>query len=247
MFTELYALKIDFKRFDRPDWMKLNRVSYEDIKDVSIEEFERIENEFRETEKRNNAARRHNDDLYKQAEAAFFEDLNGIGIQVKGVRGGILQPFKNTIREIRYKLVGNSIPAMPSPNLYLGEKEYRASGSLSTRLKALKLAGEREAKAAEKNDKLLVASIAYLSKHDPDGEWKEKGAEAIINRAWALASNAFVEEKYPDGTEVDVDDNICECESWTVGERRCSCGNRRMYLEIEGDLLNGFWAYPNAG
>lgn len=35
-----------------------------------------------------------------------------------------------------------------------------------------------------------------------------------------------------------------ECDEWTVGERRCSCGNRRVYLGVEGNIVDGFYSYP---
>jgi hypothetical protein len=44
-------------------------------------------------------------------------------------------------------------------------------------------------------------------------------------------------EEYPNGTEVEIDDNICECASWTVGENRCSCGARRIYLDVIDDMV----------
>ena len=37
------------------------------------------------------------------------------------------------------------------------------------------------------------------------------------------------------GEEVDICDGVCECEKWTVGEHRCSCGNRRIYLDNKWD------------
>ena len=40
------------------------------------------------------------------------------------------------------------------------------------------------------------------------------------------------------GGETDIDDNICECKIWTVGEHRCECGNRRIYLdEVDKDFF----------
>tara|TARA_R110000765_G_scaffold306991_2_gene400806 strand:- start:262 stop:438 length:177 start_codon:yes stop_codon:yes gene_type:complete len=33
------------------------------------------------------------------------------------------------------------------------------------------------------------------------------------------------------GNVVDIDDNLCDCATWTVGDSRCECGNRRIYLE----------------
>ena len=38
-----------------------------------------------------------------------------------------------------------------------------------------------------------------------------------------------------EGEEEVIDDNICECEMWVVGEDRCSCGNRRIYLDNKYD------------
>ena len=47
--------------------------------------------------------------------------------------------------------------------------------------------------------------------------------------------------EYPDGTVVGID--FCECETWTVGEPRCECGNRRIYLT--GEVINGkAYVYP---
>lgn len=36
------------------------------------------------------------------------------------------------------------------------------------------------------------------------------------------------------GTTIVIDDGLCECASWTVGRERCSCGNRRIYVEDRG-------------
>jgi hypothetical protein len=43
------------------------------------------------------------------------------------------------------------------------------------------------------------------------------------------------------GEDFPVDDNICECASMTVGENRCSCGNRRVEILKEEW---GFYAEP---
>ena len=45
------------------------------------------------------------------------------------------------------------------------------------------------------------------------------------------------------GDEIEIDDNYCECASWTIGENRCSCGNRRIYLD---DLFGDGILYPMA-
>ena len=58
------------------------------------------------------------------------------------------------------------------------------------------------------------------------------------------ARESFREENFPDGTEVYLKHGCDECSDWTVGEHRCSCGNRRISLTIEGNLINGFYGYP---
>jgi hypothetical protein len=61
-----------------------------------------------------------------------------------------------------------------------------------------------------------------------------------------MAIEKYIEEYYPDGAEVNI--KCCdECSTWIVGEHRCSCGNRRMYLESDGDIVNGLYVYPAAG
>jgi len=55
---------------------------------------------------------------------------------------------------------------------------------------------------------------------------------------YELAANAWKKENYPIGTEIRLDNNICECESYIMGETRCSCGNRRISTGVDGTLGN---------
>ena len=48
------------------------------------------------------------------------------------------------------------------------------------------------------------------------------------------------------GNEVEFDDNLCECATWIVGERRCSCGSRRMYADYMELGDNLYLIYPQA-
>jgi len=63
-------------------------------------------------------------------------------------------------------------------------------------------------------------------------DWKELTDEQF----------AELNKEYPLGETISIDDNYCECAKWTVGDRRCECGNRRInyywddtynYLEVE--------------
>lgn len=69
-----------------------------------------------------------------------------------------------------------------------------------------------------------------------------RGLEAMTDQELA----AERDRQYPRGATVSIDDNVCECETWTVGERRCSCGNRRMYLDHFVDSSGNPVFYPAA-
>jgi hypothetical protein len=38
--------------------------------------------------------------------------------------------------------------------------------------------------------------------------------------------------KENEGKETSLDDNYCECETYIVGNHRCSCGNRRIDCHV---------------
>lgn len=65
--------------------------------------------------------------------------------------------------------------------------------------------------------------------------------EEIVGKVEEFLKDKFMREEYPDGTQVEIDDNHCECESYNIGDRRCECGNRRISAYIEGNCLNGYY------
>lgn len=65
----------------------------------------------------------------------------------------------------------------------------------------------------------------------------------IVDFANCLAREEKIAE-YQDGEEIDID--CCDdCSIWIKGERRCSCGNRRIYWESTGDFEDMI-VYPAA-
>jgi len=114
------------------------------------------------------------------------------------------------------------------------EREWKA---IATKAKK-----EQEAKDRELREVAMAVQIAgkHGKKHGDFATNKH-----LISFANSVEREKFLKEQYPDGTELSI--KCCtECNSWTVGEHRCSCGNRRMYLETEGNFLDGFTAYPMA-
>jgi hypothetical protein len=95
---------------------------------------------------------------------------------------------------------------------------------------------------ANKVDKLLIKSIEYAAKNNIDID--EMSPKDIIAIAHEVASENYLKENCPDGTEIYLKHGCYECSSYTVGDHRCSCGNRRISIQVEGDLINGFDYYP---
>jgi len=72
----------------------------------------------------------------------------------------------------------------------------------------------------------------------------ELDGKTLIHKVTEKKQEEWVKEHYPKGTEMTV--NECDyCDTWEVGDRRCSCGNRRVYLTVEGNLLDGFYAHAS--
>lgn len=69
-------------------------------------------------------------------------------------------------------------------------------------------------------------------------------SEQIIDKVNEYAKDKYLKENVPDGTEIYLK-NICnECDTYIMDERRCSCGNRRIDIIVEGNIVDGFCHYP---
>ena len=96
----------------------------------------------------------------------------------------------------------------------------------------------------KKFDKLFKKAIILSTSFGIDATTYEDN-EKLIQDVSEKAENKYIQENFPEGTELNID--CCDhCDTWIVGEKRCSCENRRMYFEIDGNLLDGFNAYPMA-
>lgn len=72
-----------------------------------------------------------------------------------------------------------------------------------------------------------------------------KTREEAIAAFEAQAGDDFIEF---DGQNCNdfLDDDADECAGWQVGERRCDCGNRRVFIDTDGDDVKGYYAYAVA-
>jgi len=90
--------------------------------------------------------------------------------------------------------------------------------------------------------KLLVKSIEYASEKDIDIEGREP--KEIIDVVQETAKIIYLKENVPGGTEIYLKHECDDCSTYYMGDRRCSCGNRRISIEVDGDILDGFYHYP---
>lgn len=97
---------------------------------------------------------------------------------------------------------------------------------------------------ADKQNKLLIASIQYATEHNVNIEGYE--SEAIIRTVDDYAKERYREKNIPDGTKIELKNECYDCSTYIVGEHRCSCGNRRIGMTVEGNIIDGFYHYPEA-
>lgn len=96
-----------------------------------------------------------------------------------------------------------------------------------------------EQQVAKSNKHLQVAK-EFLDNREEDYS-ELVTAKEIIGLAEELAQEDYREEQQ--GLVVDVthgDGDDCE---WEIGDHRCVCGHNRYYLEVEGNLIDGYYSY----
>lgn len=95
--------------------------------------------------------------------------------------------------------------------------------------------------ATKNNEVAILLSLASKLGVDPAGF---ESTDGFLHAIRAAAEEVWVNEHYPDETEMEV--SCDNCDTWRVGEHRCSCGNRRVHLVVEGNVVTGFYAYARA-
>jgi hypothetical protein len=201
---------------------------------------------WNETEKINSEIRDERFSLYREAFKIIEDLLKLIGLKVyrKSFHGKILGKTK----EVKYLIEKlDSIflslpPSKPFPHEILFEGDvlrnpFSPCTILDVYEKGLKAKNKKQA-----SETLYRKSLEYLIKLDiiiPDYWTKEN----IIAEAKDRYVQNHIKENFPEGEQVRI--KFCEdCSHWEVGEKRCSCGNRRVELVSDGNLLDGIYVYP---
>lgn len=99
---------------------------------------------------------------------------------------------------------------------------------------------KRYEQSVAKENKHLVIAKEFLDKR------KEDYSELITAKDIIALAEEIAKEEYRksvDGDEIDVTHGDGDDCTWIVGEHRCVCSNNRYYLEIEGNLVDGYYSY----
>lgn len=231
------------------EWDLLLKMDRKDVETL-YEEWKLIHKE--NNEKNTQMYNEKNDKINEVA-----KQLKDAGIDVykytKGIfpkRNGYQAWFKNNIVEPiskKYPYYSNGIPTAHCETKEVnGIKLYnnQSPTNILELFDRITWQYNSKIKEVQKVDKLLIKSIEYANKHNIEIE--EYSSDAIIYVIEEYAKKQYLKENVPDGTEVYLKHECSECNSYSMGERRCSCGNRRIGITVEGNIIEGFYHYPEA-
>lgn len=231
----------------KSNWIKLAKMSEEEVLELYTH--------WKEVEDENKTTRTKNIDMKNEIIKEIKEVLTKHNIKIEKFSKsnifkslGYVSWFNKNINEVvsnRYPTYTQSLPSMDVGSIEVDDFRLSINSSPMNIVeghKKLQQQYKRYQSDKIKKTTLFTESVKYAIENDIDISNMEE--KAIINSINEHAENKWVEENYPEGTEVYLKHVCYECDKWIVGERRCSCGNRRVALTVEGSLLDGYWAYP---
>lgn len=226
---------------------------WETITKIGYDKVYKIVEGWEETYKHNEEIRKVNAMLYNKAieyVQAFFKECEMDIYRYSSTnflkKLGTTKEYDAFTKKLSLKYK-TTPPIKPCITTIYFEKERisTASGHSLETLKSAKNEIERRVKIIENktNNFKTALKVAYENQINIVDCATEKDVYNVVNE---FMEERWVQENYPDGTEVYLKHACDECSTWIVGERRCSCGNRRITLNVEGDFIKGFYAYPEA-
>ncbi|MCH4866833.1 hypothetical protein [Bacillus sp. 1006-3] len=230
------------------DWDELLKLSREDVVDLY--------EEWKEIHKQNElmSKQMHEEKEEKLEEVSKF--LSGFGIDVYKYKRSGFQTQRNGYQAWYTKNIVDAIAVKYPryinriPTAHMEVKEVNgitlSNNQSPTNLVELydTVTWQYRAKSREANkaDRLLVKSIECAVKHSLGIQ--DLTPKEIIEVVDEFAKDRYREENVPVGSELHLKNECYGCSTYVVGESRCSCGNRRISIVVEGNLLDGYYHYP---
>ena len=197
-----------------------------------------IHNEWQEIEKHNKEVKEKRVEMYDSIKKEIADVLQKHNVNIcKSVKYSSLRKeniktyydwyVKNILTPIKVKVVPHA--EIDKPTIY----NYK---DIVDMYKTLEKQSGYHKQKMEKEHKLLEASLKYIKEYDVDVE----GMTDVIEWVDCIAKNKWLYENHKDGDVIYI--KCCsECDEWEFESHRCSCGNRRISANVEGDLVEGFW------
>lgn len=229
-------------------------LDWKDIVEIGFDKVEEIVKSWEETYKQNEEIRKYNSNLFTEALKVvenFFKECD-----IDKYRYSSANPFKKLGTSKEWQMVYDKIQkkfkiscmhSKPAFNKITYNKKditrfYQSYEGISCLNEAKRyfenLYKQDEAKANRFKTILKVAKENNIDLSDCSSE---DGMYNVVNE---FMKDKFIKENYPHGKEMYLKHGCDYCSTWVVGIHRCSCGNRRMSLIVDGDFIDGFYAYP---
>ena len=242
-------MKPIYKEYPTFEFMsEIRKKDYSFLVNLTMEEADQLDVSWNDFRKEISEVKRYNDHIHHNAKSELIDHLKSIGISVgTQYRDDDIKYFAH-IKKLFVELkAGSYNEPYISSRISTGENFYTDSntnekvtfhinmspagfryawGTIQNKNRELATNNKRYQKAAEY---LLYNKLTDLiDVHDVKG---------TIEKADNIAREIFAKENIIDGEEHEI--SCCdECNTATVGERRCSCGNRRIDFYVDGELEN---------
>lgn len=223
--------------------------SWEEIQKIGYDKAVEIIKSWAEISKQNSEIYKFNSELFNEAlkKAIDFFKASGVKWHKTSAYGKITGKYKEASTfydslATMYKIRPSSSPSLTSVT-YKGQRISTCSGNALETLKSAKFHYEQMIKQEEQRCINLKEALKVAKEQNIDITNCETEVD-IFNHVNNEMKEKWENEHYPVGASVYLKHACDECSTWYIGDRRCSCGNRRMSLCIEGDFVSGFYAYP---
>lgn len=182
----------------------------------------------------------------KKCRQNIFNFLKSYGLnenkyaEVKGGRN----PKKDWIPCAYIKEINDQIPVSDGYDNYVStvKSRFESMKKYAETYQKEITAKKREEEQKLRESKEAAEAILYCQNNGIVTE--NLSIQQIVDVAENHEREKWIAENYPNGRT--ISHSCCDyCSEWTIGERRCSCGNRRMNLVVEGKGQNRY-AYAEA-
>lgn len=222
--------------------------NWSELLQLTTEEVEALQEQWNTLHEENKQMHKENKRLRDEEVASTADFLEAQGVTVRkfrtnGEQNGFLAWFQNNVVNAIEAKFPSYMKMMPRAHGMEQDVDGILLSNTQSPIGIVELHAQLTKQYARlkeqslKQNKLFQASVAYVEEHDIMLE--ELSAENILRTVQQHAHEAYMTEHLPTGTDMHFDE--CDnCSDYTMGDRRCECGNRRVEVLVQGDILEGF-------